>query len=175
MHSKVLHTHYTLLSIWKAFIHWILSVPHQGAFSWRSNFVFLMTTLITFDWLIKFRNQINHILSFSPPAIQLPAQADGGTGRPVPQRAGHIMAHVYDMGRSQPSHHVPAEHEGPVGHAGLALGFFHQPQRCRLPNQVNDQRLPLLRSWLMLGLSVFSQEPFRFIGLPERTIELTPD
>lgn len=150
-----------------------ISFSPQGALSGWPDFVYLIITLVTFDWLIPDKVLRLQIVLFHPAAIQLPAQADGGSGSAVSQRPDHTVAHVYDMGRSQSAYHVSAEHEGPAGHARLVLGFLHQPECCWLPNQVSHDHLALLHFWLiillisfaLLGLSSFSlREWFKFIG-----------
>lgn len=69
-------------------------------------------------------------------ALQLPAQTGAGLGCTLSQRTRDALAHGHHLGRGQSADHVPAQHGGPAGHAGLELGLLHQPQRGRLPHQV---------------------------------------
>lgn len=43
-------------------------------------------------------------------ALQLPAQAGAGVGRPLSKRARDAVAHGHHLGGGQSADHVPAQH-----------------------------------------------------------------
>lgn len=71
--------------------------------------------------------------------VQLPPQRGAAAGQPVLKRPSDFLADVHHLGRGQPADHVPTQHGRPSQNVRLVLGLLHQPQRCRLPNQVRDR------------------------------------
>ncbi len=70
-------------------------------------------------------------------AFKLHAPGGAADSGALPQRESYTLAHGHHLGRGQSAEGLPALHAWPAVHAGLEMGFLHQPQCHRLPHQVS--------------------------------------